>query len=249
MENLRIESPPQAVNHTAALYYAVRVIGEDCWLRDLDLIETMESVGFGGHRITAQRVAVVRKALHEGESKPAEFAPNAGQVLLDQCSVEGDNIWFVAVGSGQTGPIVFLNCRFKGNGRIEGHQRWSTGVLLDNCIAPDGGIDFKNRGSMGSGHGWGTAWCVAWNCEAGDYVNQMPPGTCNWVIGSKGKRTQLPRPWSGPNLPEGIFDSHGVNVVPQSLYLAQLKERLGPEALENIGYNASFKLDLAVKIK
>ena len=227
LENLRIESPPQAVNHTVALYYGVRLTGEDCWLRDLDLIETMESVGFGGRRLTALRVAVVRKALHEGSSKPAEFAPNAGQLLLDRCSVEGDNIWFVAVGGGQTGPIVLLNCTFTGNGRIEGHQRWSTGVLLDNCSAPDGGMDFKNRGSMGSGHGWGTAWCVAWNCEAKDYVNQIPPGTYNWVIGSKGKSTLLPRPWSGPNLPEGIFDSHGVNVVPQSLYLAQLEERLG----------------------
>ena len=235
LENLRIESPSQEVNHTVALYYAVRVIGEDCWLRDLDLMETMESVGFGGHRITAQRVAVIRKALHQGSSKPAEFAPNAGQLLLDRCSVEGDNIWFVAVGAGQTGPIVFLNCHFKGNGRIEGHQRWSTGVLLDNCTVPEGGIDFKNRGSMGSGHGWGTAWCVAWNCEAGSYVNQIPPGTYNWVIGSKGKSTPLPRPWSGPNLPEGIFDSHDVNVVPQSLYLAQLKERLGDGALKNIG--------------
>ena len=105
-------------------------INPGTWLRDLDLIETMESVGFGGHRITAQRVAVVRKALHDDPSKPAEFAPNAGQLLLDQCSVEGDNIWFVAIGGGQTGPIVLLNCTFKGNGRLEGHQRWSTGVLL-----------------------------------------------------------------------------------------------------------------------
>ncbi|MDR2037220.1 MAG: hypothetical protein LBQ60_04785 [Bacteroidales bacterium] len=239
VENLRIESPPQAVNHSVALYYAIRLNGEDCWLRDLDLMETMESVGLGGRRITVQRVTVVRKALHQGSSKPAEFAPNAGQVLLDRCSVEGDNIWFVALGAGQTGPIVFLNCHFKGNGRIEGHQRWSTGLLLDNCSAPDGGIDFKNRGSMGSGHGWGTAWSVAWNCEAKNYVNQIPPGTYNWVIGSKGKSTPLPRPWSGPNLPEGIFDSPGVNVLPQSLYLTQLTERLGITALKNIGYSSS----------
>ena len=123
--------------------------------------------------------------------KPAEFAPNGGQILIDRCSVEGDNIWFVALGAGQTGPIVFLNCSFKGNGRIEGHQRWSTGLLLDNCNLPGGGIDFKNRGSMGSGHGWGTAWSVAWNCLAKSYVNQIPPGTYNWVIGSKGESTPL----------------------------------------------------------
>lgn len=94
---------------------------------------------------------------------------------------------------------------------------------------------------MGSGHGWGTAWSVAWNCEAGSYVNQLPPGTCNWVIGSKGESTPLRRPFdqSGPTLPVGIFDSHNVSVFPQSLYLAQLKERLGTEALKNLGYGVN----------
>lgn len=166
VENLRIESPAQAVNHGKALYYALRINGEDCWAKDINAMETMESVGVGGRRITLQQINVVRRALHQGASKPAEFAPNGGQILLDRCSVAGDNIWFVALGGGQTGPIVFLNCSFRGNGRIEGHQRWSTGLLLDNCVLPDGGIDFKNRGSMGSGHGWGTAWSVAWNCVA-----------------------------------------------------------------------------------
>lgn len=238
VENLRIESPEQPVNHTKALYYAMRIVGEDCWARDINAMETMESVGTGGRRITLQQVNVVRRADHQGSSKPAEFAPNATQLLVDRCSVTGNNIWFVAVGAGQTGPIVFLNCDFRGNGRIEGHQRWSCGMLYDNCHVPGGGIDFKNRGSMGSGHGWGTAWAVAWNCEAGSYVNQLPPGTCNWVIGSTGESTPLRRPFnqSGPALPVGIFDCHGTNVAPQSLYLAQLKERLGDEALANIGY-------------
>lgn len=227
IENLQIISPDQSVNHTVALYYAMNINGEDCWARDIECFETMESVRIGGRRITLERVNVVRKALHIGASKPAEFAPNGGQVLVRDCSVEGDNIWFVAVGAGQTGPIVFLDCQFKGNGRIEGHQRWSTGMLFDNCTLPDGGIDFKNRGSMGSGHGWGTAWSVAWNCEAKNYVNQLPPGTCNWVIGSYGERLQLPRPFDKEGkLPEGIYDSHGKHITPRSLYLAQLQERL-----------------------
>lgn len=238
VENLCIESPKQTINHTKALYYALRINGEDCWVKDVNAMETMESIGINGQRITLQKVNVIRKALHPGDSRPAEFAPNGGQILLDRCSVEGDNIWFVALGAGQTGPIVLLNCIFKGNGRIEGHQRWSTGFLLDNCKLPDGGIDFKNRGSMGSGHGWGTAWSVAWNCEAKSYVNQMPPGTYNWVIGSIGEKIQLRRPFNevGPMLPQGIFDAHNTPVFPRSIYLAQLKERLGMFALRNIGY-------------
>lgn len=237
VENLCISAPNQAVNHTEALFFGLRITGEDCWARNVNLYETMESVGVGGHRITLQNVNVIRRALHQGSSKPAEFAPNGGQVLMDRCSVDGYNVWFVAVGAQITGPIVLLNCTFKGNGHIEGHQRWSTGFLMDNCILPEGGLDFKNRGSMGSGHGWGTAWAVAWNCVAKTFVNQLPPGTANWCIGCIGKRELLPRPFDKTGLlPEGYYDSHGTHVAPQSLYLAQLRDRLGPAALTAIGY-------------
>jgi hypothetical protein len=110
-------------------------------------------------------------------------------------------------------------------------------MLYDNCRVPDGGIDFRNRGSMGSGHGWTMGWGVAWNCEAKDYVIQAPPGAANWMIGCIGESKPMPRPFgSGPMLPEGIKDSHGQPVTPASLYLAQLAERLGPQALKNIGY-------------
>ena len=37
-------------------------------------------------------------------------------------------------------------------------------------------------------------------------------------------------------LPEGIYDSHNMAVTPSSLYLAQLQERLGKQAVLNIGY-------------
>ena len=195
IENLHIECPPQAVNHTEALYSAVRLTGEDCWIRDVVIDETMNSVGVGGRRITLERVTVNRKALHQGSSKPAEFAPNGDQVLLDHCSVNADNVWFVGTGAEHSGPIVLLHCTFAGNGHIEGHQRWTTGLLLDNCELPDGGIDFKNRGSMGSGHGWGTGWAVAWNCAAKSFVVQQPPGAYNWAIGCKGERLLLPRPF------------------------------------------------------
>jgi hypothetical protein len=237
IENLHIESPPQAVNHTQQLYSALRLTGEDCWARELLIDETMNSVSIGGNRVTLARVNVNRKALHQGSSKPAEFAPNGDQLLLDHCSVNADNVWFVATGAGHSGPIVLLNCSFKGNGHVEGHQRWTTGMLLDNCQLPGGGIDFKNRGAMGSGHGWGLGWSVAWNCVARSYVVQQPPGALNWAIGCKGERLLLARPFdAAPKLSEGVFDSHEHPVAPRSLYLAQLAERLGPSALTKIGY-------------
>jgi hypothetical protein len=211
--------------------------GQDCWVRDVVIEETMNSVAFGGCRITAVSVAVNRKALHVGSSRPAEFAPNGGQILLDRCTSNAENVWFMATGSGHAGPNVLLNCTFIGDGRAEAHQRWSTGLLYDNCNVPRGGIDFRNRGEMGSGHGWPMGWGVAWNCNAKDYTVQSPPGSVNWIIGCTGQTKQAPRPFGkGPNLPEGTKDSHGTAVTPQSLYLSQLAERLGPQALKNIGY-------------
>jgi hypothetical protein len=237
IENLHIQSPPQNVNHTEAIYAALRISGEDCWVRDVVIDETMNSVSVGGRRITLDRVTVNRKALHVGSSKPAEFAPNGDQILLNRCSVNADNVWFVGTGSEHSGPIVLLNCTFGGNGHIEGHQRWTTGMLLDNCSLPKGGIDFKNRGSMGSGHGWGMGWAVAWNCRAKTYVVQQPPGAMNWAIGCIGESVPMAQPFGkAPLLPLGTFDSPGMPVAPQSLYLAQLAERLGPAALKNIGY-------------
>ena len=239
IEGLRIVSPPQAISHTERHFTALRVNGEDCWVREVVCDETMNSVGVNGQRITLKGVTVNRKARHEGSSKPAEFAPNGGQVLLDRCAVNADNVWFIATGARQAGPIVILNCTFRGKGRAESHQRWSTGMLYDHCRAPEGGFEFRNRGSMGSGHGWSMGWGVAWNCEAEDFIVQNPPGAMNWMIGCIGDRTVKPRPvGDGPMLREGTVDSHGSHVTPRSLYLAQLAERLGSKALRNIGYDS-----------
>jgi hypothetical protein len=62
----------------------------------------------------------------------------------------------------------------------------------------------------------------------------------NWAIGCIGRRDRTARYFdTGPILTEGGFDSHGTPVAPQSLYLAQLAERLGPGALPNLGYAAN----------
>jgi hypothetical protein len=61
----------------------------------------------------------------------------------------------------------------------------------------------------------------------------------NWCIGCTGR--YAPVSWNGsavplPKIPSETFESPGMPVSPESLYLAQLRERLGEKALENIGY-------------
>jgi hypothetical protein len=150
-------------------------------------------------------------------------------------------VFYIATGAREQGPNVVLHCVFHGDGHVQPHQRWSTGLLVDSCEVPEGGIDLMNRGAMGSGHGWTMGWGVVWNSEAKSFVIQMPPGSANWGIGNRGEQKlgKMPTFDPGPELPmlpQGIIDSQETPVAPASLYLEQLKERLGPQALKNIGY-------------
>jgi hypothetical protein len=133
-----------------------------------------------------------------------------------------------------------LHCRFQGNGSIEPHQRWSTGLLVDNCEVSHGSIAFQNRGEMGSGHGWTIGWAVAWNSSAHEIAMNKPPGTGIWSIGNRGAETNPPFPGfddrGHARLASAIIESPGKPVQPQSLYLEQLRERLGDQAVKNIGY-------------
>ena len=71
-------------------------------------------------------------------------------------------------------------------------------------------------------------WGLAWNCTVKYLQVQIPPGALNLAIGctGEGHKTFSPESFFSPNEP----------VTPSSLYLAQLRERLGAGAIKNIGY-------------
>ncbi|MBC9932926.1 hypothetical protein [Chitinophaga qingshengii] len=238
IEQLRIVSPGQSGTINERHHQAFSMSGvTDAWARDISIYNTVNSINVTGKRITLQAVSIFHELSTIGAAKPADLNGSGTQLLFDRCSITGDNVFFLATGAKVTGPIVLLHCTFNGKGWIQPHQRWATGLLADNCTVPDGGIDFMNRGEMGSGHGWAIGWAVAWNCQARSFLNQRPPGAANWVIGSTGEKQQRPMPFEqGPLVPEGIYSSHGKPVQPQSLYLSQLAERLGQAALKHIGY-------------
>ena len=243
VENMRIVSPPKVATITESNNKGLAINGAaDVWLKNIVIINTINSVSINADRVTAENVNVQHTVATIGAAKPADFVSGGRQVLFDRCTIKGDNLFFFATAARVTGPTVLLNCVFNGNGWIQPHQRWATGLLVDGCKVPDGGIDFMNRGEMGSGHGWTIGWAVAWNCTARRFINQNPPGAVNWVIGSKGTREQTAVPFHKlPLLPDGMYDSHGTPVAPLSLYLTQLAERLGPQAVTNIGYTPSPK--------
>jgi len=247
IEDLRINAPPQSVTISEGHHRAFTMSGlSDGWARNFEIFNTVNSVSVTGTRITVDNISIIHEVPTLGAAKPADLNGSGYQILFNRCYIKGDNLFFFGTGAKVTGPVVVLNCVFKGNGWIQPHQRWATGLLIDGCEVPDGGIDFMNRGVMGSGHGWAIGWAVAWNCKAKSFLNQMPPGSANWVIGSYGDQQRKAIPASNDSgsivydklsvLPEGIYDSHNNNVTPSSLYLAQLQERLGKQAVLNMGY-------------
>jgi hypothetical protein len=239
IEDLRVFAPPQAVTINDPHHTAVRVGAvEDAWLRDVAIVDTVNSITLGGssRRITLERVAITHTVATKGAAKPADFSVNGSQIFLHACTDQGDSVFYLATGAGVTGPIVLLDCEFRGGGWIQPHQRWATGLLVDNCRVPDGGIDFMNRGEMGSGHGWAIGWAVAWNCTAKEFLVQRPPGAANWAIGCTGEQRTDVMPFKHATvLPAGMVESPGAPVTPASLYLAQLTERRGAAAVKAAG--------------
>ncbi len=245
IENLRIAAPDRSVdlNHDATFNGVQMDNLVDSWLRSVAFENTTNSVTIGANaeRMTILQVDVTQHAAVSSAAKPADFSLNGAQILLDRCTGKGDSVFYVVTQPRSEGPVVVLHCRFLGDGHIEPHQRWSTGLLIDNCEVPGGGIDLMNRGSMGSGHGWTIGWSVLWNNTTGEITVQNPPGVLNWSIGDQGdqKSASMPTPGqpnNNPLLERGVVESEGKHVQPASLYLQQLRDRLGPKAVAAIGY-------------
>lgn len=230
IESLQIISPPpegtlKAKNNDSASLNDC----EDCWLKDMVMRDTLGNVNVeaGARRITIEGVHAIHTAtVKRGAGYPADFSIRGSQVLIDRCSSSGNGSFYVATLDPSATLNVVLNCNFSGNGAIQPHMHWSTALLVDSSHLPDGKIEFINRGTAGSGHGWAIGWAVAWNCAAKDFSIEQPPGAINWCIGCTGTLRQGKHGFLLP----------GSAVLPHSLYLAQLNERLGNDALKNIGY-------------
>jgi hypothetical protein len=90
-------------------------------------------------------------------------------------------------------------------------------------------ISMMNRLNYGTGHGWAGVNYVAWNTE-GILVAEQPPTAQNWAIGHIGEKREGPFHWWNVvklGVGHGYWESHGLNVEPQSLYYKQLEDRTG----------------------
>lgn len=236
LESLRVVAPAQDKPIDQSQYTLLRMNAvSDGWVRDVVSVDTHNSTTFGHsvRRVTVENVHIHHTMPFTAPARPADFAISGTQILVDRCGVTGQGVWPVVTQAGVTGPNVVL--RFKSTfAGVAPHQRWATGLLVDDSEFTGGAerypnIAFSNREHAGSGHGWSAGWSVAWNVKAEYLLIQQPPGAKNWCIGCTGRPTSIL--WHGgsipvPQIPSDTFESPGVAVLPESLYLAQLRDRL-----------------------
>lgn len=132
------------------------------------------------------------------------------------------------------GPNVFLDCLTEKGGTQGPHQRWSSGILFDN-IGGGGRVAIsEHRGGSGTGHGWTGVSDVGWNVR-NKVTCDAPEGFQNYSFGGTGAEENGSYVKSdGKTVFRGHYESHGTPVKPRSLYLKQLEDRLGKQAVENV---------------
>ena len=219
---------------------------QDGWMQDVVFQDTQNTVTINNtaRRLTLDNVHVTHTVVHTGD-RMADFGISGTQIFVNKSSSDGTGEWPLLTQGRVTGPIAALNFNSSQQAGVGPHQRWAVGLLCDECTVPnapnnvDGGatgISYSDRGNHGSGQGWAMGWGVAWNATTPFLVVQEPPGAHNWCVGCVGQESSGTEPGSGKPVPNGVFESLGAHVTPASLYLAQLKDRLGNAAIANIGY-------------
>ena len=151
--------------------------------------------------------------------------------LVQRCFSQKGRHSFVLQGQESSGN-VFLDCKaVNPYSTSEPHNHWVNGVLYDNIKAP---LTARYWDYI---IGWAGANIVFWNCE-GDFLIQKPATAQNYSFGHIGINAVIFNAGlQDLTKPNGHVESMDMHVTPRSLYLTQLKERLGEQAVKNISKN------------
>lgn len=199
---------------------------EHCWITDVE--SSYFAFGCVDLKSGAKNITVSEcvcrdpKAKTEGSRKYGFYVTDGQQCLVRDCLSIGSRHGFSS-SARVGGPNVFLRCEEQGGLADCGpHQRWCTGMLYDN-LRTDSQLRVQDRGYLGSGHGWAGVTHVFWNCAAKILTCQSPWVTGkNYCIGCIGIKDD----GDFPGRPDGVWESYGQNVEPQSLYEQQLSNRM-----------------------
>jgi hypothetical protein len=130
---------------------------------------------------------------------------------------------YISNGTSTSSGLVYTRCSQNGGGSEGGHRRWVQGVLYDNIdeVGSGGQVLLINRGDFGTSHGWGAVHSTIWKYDS-EMLAQKPPTAQNYAFSNAGHfRPDVYFPG-----PFGVQELQSGRLVPESLYEAQLCERL-----------------------
>jgi hypothetical protein len=228
IENLRGVSEFETETDEDHAWTFIRLdVVENAWVRDV----TSQHFAYGlvgierfAKWITIQDCACLDPKSQIVGSRRYSFALSGQLCLVQRCRARRGRHDFVQREGQTPGPNVFLACEAeKAHSDSGPHCRWSTGTLYDNVRIRGNDLNAMNRSNSGTGHGWTGANLVFWNCRAKRIACENPPTARNWAIGCRADE------YAG----DGRWVSAGRRVQPTSLYLSQLRDRLGAQAIAN----------------
>ena len=224
VENLRLESAfdkSNAKDEDHAWFGVTMEHAADAWVRQVTFAHFAGgavSIFETCRRVTIEDCKSLSPVSEIGGHRRHTFSTLGQQTLFQRCYSERGRHDF-SVGFCSPGPNAFVQCvaenALDDSGPIDS---WAAGVLFDNVRIDGNAITFGDRRYRAQGAGWSAANSVLWQCHAAVIRCYAPPTANNWAIGC----------WATFD-GDGVWQSSNDSVRPQSLYYAQLADRLGAE--------------------
>jgi hypothetical protein len=202
------------------------------WVRNataLHFVNSMVTAARGSKWLTVQDCASREPISRRMGGRRFTFALRGQLALVQRCQSDKGRHSFMT-GQPTASGNVFLDCKATSPfSSSEPHERWANGSLYDNVEAPLTARFWKNISI-----GWAGANTVFWNC-VGPFLVQKPPTAQNFAFGHVGVGAVVFNiPFQDPAKDVGHLESIDRHVTPRSLYLTQLRDRLGEIAVRNI---------------
>ena len=208
---------------------------KNVWVRNISALHFGSSVvqsNAGSKWITVQDCESKEPVSIRMGARRFTYQMNGQFCLVQRCFSQKGRHSFVLQGSEASGNVYFDCTAVNPYSTSEPHNHWVNGILYDNIKAP---LTARYWDYI---IGWAGANIVFWNCE-GDFLIQKPPTAQNYSFGHIGINAVIYNAGlQDLTKPNGHVESMDKHVTPRSLYLTQLKERLGAGAVKNIAMDA-----------
>jgi hypothetical protein len=203
---------------------------KNVWVRNMSALHfgsSVVQVNAGSKWVTVQDCESWEPVSMRQGARRFTYQMNGQFCLVQRCFSQKGRHSFVLQGQEASGN-VFLDCKaVNPYSTSEPHNHWSSGILYDNVKAP---LTARFWDYI---IGWAGANIVFWNCE-GDFLIQKPPTAQNYSFGHIGINAVIfNAALQDLTKPKGHVESIDYHVTPRSLYLTQLNERLGMQAVNN----------------